>query len=233
MTNLFKYLLFLLVATASTAQESNQVSTENKEQISIEERLKRLEQIEHEKKESKNLHTQKEPEKSLNDFNDRPYQDRRYGIFIDLSSTKATYDDNSYADELKLTTSFLFNFERFEIGPVFSTITKSDSSNNSTKGSGFGIYGVFNIIPNKKDEKYVPYVAIEANTGSSNVIKSGSTTSINFSGTYLSVGVKFFPIGNNACFYADYTAGTQNISSSSVSGSGDIRGLGLGIAAYF
>lgn len=145
----------------------------------------------------------------------------------DSTSVSSISASNS-TSSLNLTARFGWNFETYELGPLFSYQSTSAGS-QTTSATSFGGFADYNLSPNRSGE-----TTIFAGTGELTYGNlSQSSTSGSLMGFFLGGSVKWFGLTNSTALRADLgydyrktTIGSANVTTSGVA-------LRAGISTYF
>jgi hypothetical protein len=133
------------------------------------------------------------------------FQNRDYSIGYGFSYSNMAYSESTKGTQtiINTTVQFGFSFSSFEVGPVVSYFNSQNSqSSGGTTITSYGVYGQYNLVPNKAGAVWVPFVGAK-------YLSTAQTGNTSITDTYMgaNVGIEWFPIGNNVCLQAAFAYG--------------------------
>lgn len=143
---------------------------------------------------------------------------RDYGLAANFSYFNQTTAPTS--SQLTLGGEFLWNFKKFEIGPVLQYLSTS-SGGFSTSTTAFGALGYYNFNDNK--------VGVEGVFSAVGRISQSSGSGSSSTGLAAGLNYRWFVLSGDHCFSFSALYSTTQTSGVSISG----IGLSGGIATYF
>lgn len=167
---------------------------------------------------------------------EEPFQNRDRGILLNAKQITSTYDSGATYEVMEYGLTYLFNFGKFEIGPIIGIVSnesKNGSDHEYTYALTYGLQGLVNLIDNKTDQNWVPFLGLSIESANVTAISGSTTVNGTGFGNIFSIGVKHFPTGNNVAMFGAYQTGSLALTMGTSNVKIKTGGLIFGIAAYY
>lgn len=164
------------------------------------------------------------------------FQSRKQGFLFSAKSFKSIYDSGATTESNEYGLTYLFNFGHAEIGPIIGIVSsevKNGSSHEYSYALSYGAQALFNLIANKPNQEWVPFLGVSLESANATAISDSNTVNGTGFGNAFSVGVKHFPVGNNVAMYGAYQTGSLALTMGNSNVKVNTSGLVFGIAAYY